>query len=63
VEYAHQIRRIPRDAGYEFERQGKGDHEIRRHRETGKRVTLDVGTRKRHTANKILKGAGLPKAF
>ncbi len=63
MEYARQLRRILRDAGYEFERQGKGDHEIWKHRETGNRVTLDVGTRKRHTANKILKDAGLPKRF
>ena len=63
MEYARQLRRILRNAGYALERQGKGDHEIWKHRETGKRVTLDVGTRKRNTANKILKDAGLPKRF
>ena len=50
-------------AGYEFEREGKGGHEIWRSAETGKRVTIDVNCRKRHTANKILRDAGLPKAF
>lgn len=63
MEYARQIRRLLRDAGYAFERQGKGDHEIWKHGDTGKRVTLDVGTTKRQTANKILKDAGLPKQF
>jgi predicted RNA binding protein YcfA (HicA-like mRNA interferase family) len=52
-----------RAAGYEFEREGKGDHEIWRNLVTGKRVTLDVNCRKRHTANKILRDADLPKAF
>jgi predicted RNA binding protein YcfA (HicA-like mRNA interferase family) len=52
-----------REAGYEVDRQGKGDHEIWKHTETGKRVTVDNGCKKRHTANAILKDAGLPKAF
>ena len=63
MEYARQLRRLLRAAGYEFERAGKGDHEIWRHRETGKHVTLDAGTRNRHLANKILRQAGLPKRF
>jgi predicted RNA binding protein YcfA (HicA-like mRNA interferase family) len=63
VGYARQIKRLLRDANYEFERSGKGDHEIWKHQETGKRVTVDNGCNKRHTANKILKDAGLPKAF
>jgi len=63
LEYARQLRRLLGEAGYQFEREGKGDHEIWRNPETGRRVTLDVGTRSRHTANKILKDAGLPKAF
>jgi len=61
--YTRQIRQLLRAAGYEFEREGKGDHEIRRSAETSKRVTIDVNCRSRHTANKILRDAGLPKAF
>lgn len=63
MEYAREIRRLLRDAGYAPRRQGKGDHEIWRHPETGKTIVLDVGTRNRHLANEILKQAGLPKAF
>jgi predicted RNA binding protein YcfA (HicA-like mRNA interferase family) len=46
-----------------FQRQGKGDHEIWRHPESGKTVPIDTGTTNRHLANGILKQAGLPKAF
>jgi predicted RNA binding protein YcfA (HicA-like mRNA interferase family) len=63
VEYAREIRRLLRDAGYELRRQGRGDHEIWRHPETGKTIVLDAGTKNRHLANLILKQAGLPKAF
>jgi predicted RNA binding protein YcfA (HicA-like mRNA interferase family) len=61
--YSREIKRLLREAGYEFERQGKGDHEIWQHKDTDKRVTVDNGCKKRHTANGTLKDAGLPKAF
>jgi hypothetical protein len=44
-------------------RQGKGDHEIWHHPVSKIAVTPDAGTKSRHTANAILKKAGLPKAF
>ena len=50
-------------AGFELFRTGKGDHEIWADRKTGKKVTVDAGINSRHTANEILKKAGLPKAF
>jgi predicted RNA binding protein YcfA (HicA-like mRNA interferase family) len=52
-----------RAAGYEWFRSGKGDHQIWRHDVTGKRVTIDAKVKSRHTANKILRDAELPKAF
>jgi predicted RNA binding protein YcfA (HicA-like mRNA interferase family) len=61
--YTRELRRLLTEAGYRFERHGKGDHEIWRHPETRRLVVVDVGTRKRHLANAILKDAGLPKAF
>jgi predicted RNA binding protein YcfA (HicA-like mRNA interferase family) len=54
VEYAREIRRLLRDAGYELRRQGKGDHEIWRHPETGKTIVLDAGTRNRHLTKLLL---------
>lgn len=49
--------------GFEYWRAGKGDHQIWRHKATGKRVTVDAKVLSRHTANKIMRDAGLPKAF
>jgi predicted RNA binding protein YcfA (HicA-like mRNA interferase family) len=52
-----------RAGGFEFKRQGRGDHEIWWNPATGVRVTVDHKLRSRVTANEILKEAGLPKAF
>jgi predicted RNA binding protein YcfA (HicA-like mRNA interferase family) len=41
---------------------GKGSHEKWRQEETG-RTLIVPHTKSRHTANEILKDAGLPKAF
>ena len=52
-----------RAAGYSFKRQGKGDHEIWSNPAIGKSVTVDRGTLSRHTANAVLKQAGIAKRF
>ncbi len=54
---------ILRRNGYELLRSGKGSHEVWAHKETGRRVTVPRTTKSRHTANEVLKQAGLPKAF
>ena len=41
---------------------GKGDHDIWI-TEQGRRIVVPVQIKSRHTANGILKDAGLPKAF
>ncbi|NJR63892.1 MAG: type II toxin-antitoxin system HicA family toxin [Cyanobacteria bacterium CRU_2_1] len=50
-------------AGCFFERQGKGDHEIWYSPITDRRFVVDNSIKSRHTANGVLKQAGLPKAF
>jgi predicted RNA binding protein YcfA (HicA-like mRNA interferase family) len=62
-DYAPAVRRILRENGFEFWRQGRGDHEIWRHAATGKKITMDGKIKSRHSANKVMKDAGLPKAF
>ena len=57
------LTRILADCGYIHFRSGKGDHEIWQNPKTGRKVTVDAGISSRHTANEILKKAGLPKAF
>ena len=50
-------------AGCYFERQGKGDHEIWFSPITQRRFVVDSAIKSRHTANAVLKQAGLSKAF
>jgi hypothetical protein len=52
-----------REAGCFFERQGKGDHEIWYSPITLVRFVVDNSIKSRHTANAVLKQAGLPKKF
>jgi hypothetical protein len=46
-----------------FERAGKGDHEIWYSLITERRFVVDSSIKSRHTANAVLKQAGLKKAF
>lgn len=46
-----------------FIRQGRGDHEVWESPITQRRFTVDNNIKSRHTANAILKAAGLPKHF
>jgi hypothetical protein len=52
-----------RKAGCFFERQGKGDHEIWYSPITMVKFVVDDSIKSRHTANAVLKQAGLPKKF
>lgn len=58
-----ELARLLRDAGCTIVRQGKGSHEIWHSPITGRRFSVPRNTTKVHTANGILKDAGLPKAF
>lgn len=49
--------------GCKLVRRGKGSHEIWHSPVNGKFVTVPRTTKSRHTANEVLKQAGLPKAF
>ena len=44
-------------------RSGKGDHEIEYSPLTQRHFPVDPAIKSRHTANGVLKQAGLPKAF
>jgi HicA toxin of bacterial toxin-antitoxin, len=49
--------------GCAFVRHGKGDHAIWFSPISDRRFVVDSKIRSRHTANAVLKQAGLPKAF
>jgi predicted RNA binding protein YcfA (HicA-like mRNA interferase family) len=62
-DYAPAVRKLLREAGCWTERKGKGDHEIWQSPSNNRRFPVDHKIKSRHTANGILKQAGLPKAF
>ena len=61
--FTAELKRILREAGCYLVRQGKGDHEIWYSPLTDTNFPVDGNIKSRHTANKTLKDAGLPKAF
>jgi hypothetical protein len=46
-----------------FVKMGRGDHEIWWSPITDRKITVDNNIKSRHTANAVLKQAGLKKAF
>jgi len=63
ADYAPAVKKILSENGCKFERQGAGDHEIWHSPVTDRRFPVDGKIKSRHTANGILKQAGLPKQF
>jgi hypothetical protein len=61
--YTAEVKRILRANACAFDRPGKGDHEIWYSPITNRKFPVDSKILSRHTANVVLKQAGLPKAF
>ena len=61
--FTPQLKKLLSKAGCNIERQGKGDHEVWYSPLTNRRFVVDNSIKSRHTANAVLKQAGLPKAF
>ena len=61
--FGEALRKLLRDAGCSLVRQGRGDHEIWQSPITGTRFVVDGKILSRHTANAVLRQAGLPKQF
>jgi len=57
------LRELLNAAGCRFVRPGKGSHEIWHSPITKRNFPVPIGIPSRHTANAILRQAGLPKAF
>ena len=62
-DYTRELKQYLQRKGCSFERQGKGDHEIWFSPITAIRFVVDNRIKSRHTANAVLKQAGLPKKF
>jgi hypothetical protein len=59
ADYTRTIKKILADNGCYFIRHGKGDHEIWHSVITNKIIVVDGNIKKRSSANKTLKGAGI----
>jgi len=63
ISFTPELIRLLSAAGCYFERHGKGDHDIWFSPITQLRFPVDSKIKSRHTANAVLKQAGLKKAF
>ena len=63
AEYEKKVRQILRDNGCSFVRHGKGDHDIWYSPIVNKNIPVDSRIKSRHTANSVLKEAGVGKMF
>ncbi|TVP62361.1 MAG: type II toxin-antitoxin system HicA family toxin [Nodularia sp. (in: Bacteria)] len=63
ISYTPQLKQILSASGCYFKRQGKGDHELWYSPINQQSFVIDNCIKSRHTANAILKQAGLPKQF
>lgn len=61
--FTPELIRLLREAGCHFERPGKGNHDIWFSPVTNTRFPVDSKIKSRHTANAVLRQAGLPKHF
>jgi hypothetical protein len=61
--YTPKLKEILLAHGCTFDRLGRGDHEIWYSPITDRRFPVDHKVLSRHTANAVLKQAGIPKQF
>jgi hypothetical protein len=57
------LKRLLRDNGCSFKNYGRGDHENWYSPITQTHFTVDAGMKSRHSANGVLKQAGIEKSF
>jgi predicted RNA binding protein YcfA (HicA-like mRNA interferase family) len=63
ADYYRELIAILRANGFELSRSSKGSHEIWFNAQAKRSVTVPRTTKSRHTANDVLKQAGLEKKF
>ena len=61
--FEREVREALREHGCYLHRQGRGDHEIWYSPITNRKFTVDGVIKSRHTANAIMKQAGIKKKF
>jgi len=63
AEYEKKVREVLRRNGYGLHHHGKGDHDVWIHGGSNLKVTVPAKIKSRHTANGILKRAGIDHHF
>ena len=63
AKYGKELKSLLHKSACRYMRPGKGDHEIWYSPKTKRTVSVDIGTRNKHTANRILKDAGIDYRF
>lgn len=63
ADYGRDVRKALAEGGCTFLRRGKGDHDIWLSPNTNRPLTVDTKIKSRHTANAIMKQAGIDKRF
>lgn len=63
ADYAAQLKRILSERNCYKQRQGRGDHEIWYSPISDRRFPVDSKIKSRHTANAVLKQAGIDEKF
>ena len=63
ADYTKEVRKILSNNGFHVARKGKGDHVIWYNSVTKRTASVDGEIKSRHSANEVLKKAGLGKHF
>jgi predicted RNA binding protein YcfA (HicA-like mRNA interferase family) len=63
ADYTKKVRKLLSDNGFSIARKGKGDHVIWYNNVTKRTASVDSEIKSRHSANEVLKKAGLGKHF
>ena len=61
--FEREVLRLLKEHGWTFVRHGKGDHNIWLNPQTGKHVSVDGKIKSRHSANALMKRAGIEHKF
>ena len=61
--FTPEVKQLLTSHGCRFERRGKGDHDIWYSPITRRHFVVDTAIKSRHTANAVLKQAGIGKRF
>jgi len=63
ADYTRDVKKQLSNNGFAFHRHGKGDHDIWRSPHTNISVSVDGSIKSRHTANAVMKEAGINHRF